>query len=102
MSNHTDHITAVDIKQLLGGGALDTDSLMAEVGLPEEAEIDFQSFKSILISELNSPNPNSCSPIGISKQLKRLPSIRIGKEMCCIIYCTTSPSCSHLSSTAFR
>ena len=82
LSNHADYITAEDIKQLLGDGAMDVDSLMAEVGLSKEALIDFSRFKSILIAELNSPGPNSSSPyspIGLSKQLKRLPSMRIGK-----------------------
>jgi hypothetical protein len=81
MSNHAEHITAEDIKQLLGDGAMDVDSLMSEVGLSKDTRIDFSHFKSILIAELNSPGPNSTSysPIGLSKQLKRLPPTKIGK-----------------------
>lgn len=85
LSNHADHITAEDIKQLLGDGAMDVDSLMAGVGLSKEALIDFPHFKSILIAELTSPGPpnssssSSYSPLGLSKQFKRLPSVKIGK-----------------------
>ncbi len=48
ISGHNDYITSEDIKHLLGASNYNVDEIMLEVGLPSDARIDFERFKSIL------------------------------------------------------
>jgi len=48
ISGHHDYITSEDIKHLLGASNYNVDEIMLEVGLPSDARIDFERFKSIL------------------------------------------------------